>query len=185
MKVKVCDLSKKLGVTNDAILRRCAELGISDVTHFNHTLSEDDTLTVEAVINGEVKAKTNTKPWNASDNPWSLDMLRVQGMARPGFRLRWTTAHGLQRKLEQGWQLADRKNYGGVTDTIVGEESKSGSMIKRRELILIEISDDLAKARDDFFRAKTDKRSVDAKKIATDQAAKLPGTDLKVSSTVA
>lgn len=182
--MKVCELSKKLGVTNDAILRRCVELGISDVTHFNHTLSDDDALTMEAVIVGEIKAKTNTKPWNASENPWSLDMLRVQG-ARPGFRLRWTTAHGLQRKLEQGWQLADRKNYGGVTDTIVGEESKSGSMIKRRELILIEISDDLAKARDDFFRAKTDKRSVDAKKIATDQAAQIEGIDLTVSSSVA
>lgn len=181
--MRIHELAKELGVTNDAVIRRCTDLGIEAKSHMA-TVTDEDATMLKAIIHGEIKAKTTTKPWNADENPWSLDLLRIQ-KKRPGFHVRWTTADGLQRKIEQGWIVADRKNYGGVTDTVAGEESKNGSMIKRRELILIEISDELFQARQEFFRTKTDKRSVDAKKIATDQARQIEGMDLSVSSTVA
>lgn len=181
--MKVHELAKELGVTNDAIIRRCPELSIS-ATHHMHELNDEAVDIIKAVINDEVKAKTTTKPWNASENPWSLDMLSLL-KKRPGYRARWTTAAGLQRKLDQGWTLANRKDYGGAAAVLPGEESKDGTIIKRRELILVEMSEEMCEARSEFFRKKTDKRSVDARQIAKDQAAQIDGVNLQVSSTVA
>ena len=90
-----------------------------------------------------------TKPWNADNNPWSLDMLRLKEK-RPGFVCRWTNAENYPTKRDQGWVIANAKDYGGTTDKIPGEEGTVDTTIRRREMFLIEISEELARKRREF-----------------------------------
>ncbi len=116
--------------------------------------------------------RTTTAPWNASDNPWTLDLLRVKG-SRPGFKVRWVAKDNLQKYLDQGASLADRKYYGGVTDSVVGESDDGSTAVTRREMILIEFTEEWARQRKEFFKNKTEQRSQSSAKIAQDMAAKV------------
>ena len=120
-----------------------------------------------------IQQREATKPWNAEDNPWSLDLLRLQNY-RPGFRCRFTTAEKLETKLMQGWTVADKRHYGGLFKTnIPGESGEMDTRVRRRELILIETPDEMAKARRKFFEHKTDSRSKSAMELLAGKNAAL------------
>jgi len=123
-----------------------------------------------------LNTKPATKPWNSEGNPWSLNLLRLK-QTRPGFRCKWANPDTLPAKLDQGWKIADINNYGGKTDKLPGEEGESGTIIKRREMILIEISEEMAKQRADFF----DHRANAAMKAAQEVAQTGAGGDLKAA----
>jgi hypothetical protein len=100
-----------------------------------------------------------TAPWNTDNNPWSRDMLKLT-KKRPGYRQRFVTKNieNIEKYLDQGWAVADKKDYGGVSAKIAGEEGQIDTTIKRRELILMEIPEELAKQRDAYIDHKTNRR---------------------------
>ena len=91
----------------------------------------------------------------------------------PGFVPRFSTREDLQKKLDQGWKLADAKDYGGVTAVLPGEEAKDGSLVKRREMILIELPEELAQKRKDYVAWKTNQRTQASAKMAKAKADKV------------
>jgi len=169
--MKVYEFSKMIGKKPNDIKLVLNELGMP-VSASVSKLSDDQLVVLKDHFKVEDPKPKATKPWNADNNPWSLDLLRLK-KKRQGFVPRWTTKDLLERKLDQGWTVADRKDYGGTTDKLPGEEGKMDSTILRRELILIEMPDELAGQRKAFFENKTKTRSVDAKQIAASAAKKI------------
>lgn len=108
-----------------------------------------------------------TAPWNQTDNPWSQNMLRLK-TKRPGFRVRWIhkDPDNIEKYLDQGWKIADKQHYGGISQEILGETGKLDTRVKRRELILVEIPEDLAKQRDAYIDHKTNVRFKTARNMA-------------------
>ncbi len=104
--------------------------------------------------------KPTTKPWDASNNPWSLDMLRTKHK-HDGFHSVWVTREKIRTHEEMGYQIANKKDYGGTTDRLPGEEGEEGTWIKRRELVLMECSLELWEQREDYIDYKTNRRQAD------------------------
>ncbi len=128
------------------------------------------------------KPRKATKPWNAGSNPWSLDLLRVRNR-RPGYGIRWINVRDIQKYLDQGAWLAQRKHYQGLTDNIIGEAEDNQTLVKRREMVLIEFTNEWAEQRKAFMAHKTDQRSQSSSQIAERQAIALKkktGTDKSV-----
>ena len=178
--MKAYELSRELGVTNNQIKVAAMEIGVPIKHHMNELETELELSlreyfeTIDEEPIEEVKEepkKEMTRPWDADSNPWSVDMLRLR-KKHPGFRPRFTTRDELQKKLDQGWKIADAKDYGGLDAVLPGEEAKDGSVLKRREMILIELPEELAKKREEFIAYKTNKRTQDAANMAKIKAEK-------------
>jgi hypothetical protein len=114
----------------------------------------------------------STSPWNAEDNPWSLDLLRLKKQ-RPGFRAKWINRDNLQKHLDIGYNVASIQHYGGMTDKLPGEEGKIDTTVRRREMILVEISEDLAKKRDQYMHWRANRAIEAAQNIAQDEGKEL------------
>ncbi|TAL13923.1 hypothetical protein EPN95_04520 [Patescibacteria group bacterium] len=103
----------------------------------------------------EPKPEPPTSPWNAPSSPWKRDTLRVI-KKRPGFRMRWVDPRNFERNLENGFTFARTEHYGGVYDQIAGEETPIDSHIRRRGMVLMEIPEELAKKREEYYAARAD-----------------------------
>ena len=103
--------------------------------------------------------KKATTPWNAEDNPWHMDLLKLK-KKRDGFRVRFFRGNddSIEKRLQQGWTVANCTDY-GLKEKVVGEEGKLDSTVRRRELILMEMPEELAKQRDAYVREKTDRQT--------------------------
>lgn len=110
-----------------------------------------------------------TKPWDADNNPWSLDMLRLN-KRRKDFRPRFVDKANIEKKLDQGWKVAHKKDWGGTTAKLPGEEGEQDTIIRRRELVLMEMPEESAKKRDEYIAWKTN-RATEATMQAADKAA--------------
>ena len=121
------------------------------------------------------KPRATTKPWDSMNNPWGKDLLRLT-KRRPGFTARFTTQDKLEAKLQQGWRIADKKDYGGMDFEIPGESGKGSTLVKRRELFLVEMPNELAEQRKAFYERKADRGLDTAKQIAARQAAQVEKT---------
>ena len=143
--------------------KRCGSWAVKGCDHCRKHLTEDEQIKLgviktETPVEMELKGvsgitKKVTKPWNSDGNPWSRNLLRLQ-KRRPGFRCKFTNKEHWPSKRDQGWKIADIKDYGGVTDVVPGEEGKIDTVIRRREMFLIEIPEELALERDKFYAHK-------------------------------
>jgi hypothetical protein len=100
--------------------------------------------------------KPPTQPWNrkgASPNPWEPDYLRLRNKHQ-GFRCRWVPMANVEQKQLQGWEICKPEDYGSKTDKHANDTSGLGSRIQRRELVLMEIPEDMAKQREAFLEHK-------------------------------
>ena len=176
--MRAYELARELKVSNNHIKLACGAL---DKPIKSHMTEMEDALIDEVRefianadaedINPEKPAKKEmTKPW--ADKPWSLDMFKLK-KKHVGFRPRFTTREKLQEKLDQGWRVADAKDYGDLTAVLPGEESTEGSVIRRKEMVLIEIPEAKAKEREEFIDWKSNQRAKDARKMAENQARKI------------
>jgi len=157
--MKVHELARDKGLTPTDVLRAAKRLGFPEIDHHMKDVTDEQAdMIVETVALGVPDEKPATKPWNADSNPWALDMLKLQ-RKRPGFRVKFVTRDNLQRRLDEGWKIAEKKYYGGLSATLPGEESTEDSYVKRRELILMEMPEELARKRDEYIRHKTNLRS--------------------------
>ena len=160
--MKVYELSRELGVTNNQVKIAAGELD-NPIKHHMHDLEPEFELQLREYfenIDQEVEVepkKKATKPWDGADNPWSLDLLRTKA-THTGYRSRWTTRDELQKWIDRGYKLADSKDYGGAAAVLPGEEAKDGTLVKRRELILVECTLDNAKKHDEYISWKSNER---------------------------
>jgi len=167
--MKVYELSKDMGVDNSTILRAAKRAGFSDVIHHTNLIPDEILDMLKETVTAMPPEDEPTKPWNADNNPWALDMLATK-RKRKGFKCRWVPRDGIQKKIDQGWKIAERRYYGGASAAMPGEESGEETLVRRRELILMELPNDLWEKRAEWLRHKTDLRTRSAVAIAKDQA---------------
>ena len=174
---------KCIGMKKDG--NRCGSWAVKGEDYCRKHIPEGEESTEnKGLLSGEVVKKEETKPWNADENPWSLNMLKLQDR-HDGFRCKWTNADHWPTKRDQGWKIADIKDYGGVTDQLPGEEGNIDTTIRRREMFLIEMPEALARERDKFIRHKSNVAMEAANKSAESGVArelKAFGHDAKVDS---
>jgi hypothetical protein len=93
--------------------------------------------------------KTATKPWQ----PASILVVPASIKAKyPGKRLRWIRKTDLDRKMAEGWELAEGQDK---TERTVIDGAQTDSRITKRELILCIMPEDTAKSRDAYYAEKT------------------------------
>jgi len=114
----------------------------------------------------------STSPWNASENPWSVDMLRLKKL-HPGWRAKWVNRDNIQKYYDLGYQVANIKDYGGKYSTLPGEEGDIDTTVRRRELILVEITEEMAQKRDEYIAWKSNRAMEAAHNIAHRESAEL------------
>lgn len=134
-------------------------------------LNISESVTTEDKVSGlfDNEPKVATKPWNQQGNPWARDLLRLE-KKHPGFVPRFVenTPESIQKRIEQGWVIADKRHYGGVTQEIAGESGKMSTNVIRRELILMELPAELAKKRKEYYNRKSNDGIEKANKLAKD-----------------
>jgi len=170
--MKVYELAKEIKVSNNQIKIACGALGKPVKSHLNELDSEMVSQVKEYILNADPEdlkpeKKEMTKPW--SDKPWSVDMLRLR-KEHKGFHSRFVDKDKVQGRLEKGYAIANAKDYGELSAKLPGEEAQKDSVIRRRELILMEIPIELKKERDKFIDWKSNKRAKDARKMAENKA---------------
>ena len=100
--------------------------------------------------------KPATKPWNmkgGSPNQWAPDYLRL-AKKNPGFRCKWVRQDNVERMTYQGWSLCKPKDYGVLTDRTISDATPISDRIQRRELILMEIPEEMAEQREAYIENK-------------------------------
>ena len=176
--MKVYELSRELGVTNNQVKIAAGELD-NPIKHHMHDLEPEFELQLREYfenIDQEVEVepkKKATKPWDGADNPWSLDLLRTKA-THTGYRSRWTTRDELQKWIDRGYKIADSKDYGGADAVLPGEEAKDETLVKRRELILVECTVENRKKHDEYIAWKSNERM---KAAVTSSESKVKGIE--------
>lgn len=119
----------------------------------------EETLPEPIETKPEKPRKPATKPWEPDNNPWALDMLKLTKKRR-GFRVRFFRGddESIQKRQQQGWIVANCKDY-DLNAKILGEEGKLDTTVRRRELVLMELPEELGLQRDAYVRHKTDRQT--------------------------
>jgi hypothetical protein len=175
--IRVFELAKALGATNKHILLQFNTGGYNIKSHMNilseveieFMLTKYPDVTIEEVeqriIRTEKKKHPVTTPWHADENPWALNRLRLRAK-RPGYRVRFVRKDKVEIKEHQGWKIADKRDYGYTLQD--KGDSPDGTTVVRRELILMELPEELALQRDAFMEHKTRMRSRTTAEIANE-----------------
>jgi len=114
--------------------------------------------------------KSPTKPWNAADNPWVPDIFKTSKKHK-GFRPRFIEPNNLERRLNEGWAVADAREWVNEETLKKDEEGAIDTTLRRRGMILMEMPEELVEQRDAYFKHKTDLQ--DASKVKVAQYKKL------------
>ena len=72
---------------------------------------------------------------------------------RPGFQPKWVSPEKIEKSLMHGYAFCEPQNY-GVERKIIGESNKNGSRIVRREMTLMEITQESYEKRKAFMAEK-------------------------------
>jgi len=120
----------------------------------------------------KVEAKKPTQPWKPASYLNVPDALR-----RPGYRLRWVAKDQLDRKIEEGWipvtKTKGASNIVAPEKTII-DGTQIDTTVQKRTLILCEMPEETAKAREEFF-AKLTEDSIDSMKNKLIDETTIPG----------
>lgn len=110
-------------------------------------------------IHLRVVEEPETSPWNSVDNPWNPDKTKTK-QKREGFRSRFVAPEKVENRKTEGWVIAKAKDYG---------EAGMDGIVKRNELVLMEIPEERAKEREAYIASVTNRRSKSAKEIQVDK----------------
>jgi len=105
--------------------------------------------------------KPATAPWNAADNPWVPDIFKLK-KKHAGFRPRFIEPDNMERRLNEGWAVADARNWVDEETLKKDEEGNVDTTLRRRGMILMEMPEELALQREAYVNHKTDLQDVDA-----------------------
>jgi|TARA_Y100000310_G_scaffold157246_1_gene156622 hypothetical protein len=119
--------------------------------------------------------KGSTRPWSGSENRWRPDLLRLKAK-RDGWHCRWVSKDQFERRKAEGWQVADFRNYQGVTDNATGTGLGEAAAIERNEMILMEIPASWKEDHDRYNAAKVANQTATPTKEAEEVGAyRYPG----------
>jgi hypothetical protein len=161
--MRVYELSRELGLTNNQIKIAAGKLD-TPITHHMYDLEPEFEAQLREYFDSADGSETEpepkkkpTRPWDADSNPWSQHLLATKEVHK-GYHPRFIRRENLQKWIDRGYKLADAKDYGGVDEVIPGEEAKDGSLVKRRELILVECTLENKKKHDEYIDWKSNER---------------------------
>ncbi|MBT9167527.1 MAG: hypothetical protein DDT19_00865 [Syntrophomonadaceae bacterium] len=102
----------------------------------------------------EDKKKPPTQPWKPASYLKVSDKYR-----KPGYRLRWVNKDILEKRAEEGWTPVSKVS--GASDKIAPEKTiidgkQIDTTVQKRTLILCEMPEEVAQARDKFYADLTD-----------------------------
>lgn len=121
---------------------------------------------VEAVVKA-VTTKSPTTPWKPAE------ILKVA--KKPGFRQKWVREDIVDKFLSEGWKFVEDKKKASVSPKTIVDGVPLSTAVRKRELVLMEITEALAKGRDAYYKSLTDgalKGSVEEfKKVANQDGA--------------
>ena len=103
--------------------------------------------TVKGITGRDVKV--STRPWTSTENQWERDIFRIK--PRTGWRPRFVDKGNVSRRRDEGWQVAKAADY-----NITNEEGQLDTSVVRRGMILMEMKEEMAESREDYFSRKTD-----------------------------
>lgn len=172
--MKVYELAKEMDVSTADVVRALSRMGVEGVTKGSQNIPDDILVLLKETVG--MKPPKATKPWDSRENPWAVDLLGVQGKEereREGFKCSWVSKDEYQRFIELGYKLANKKDYGGLSDVLPGEESENDTIIRRRELMLMETPTENWEEGQKFLRRKTKQMTTNAQGIAKDQGARI------------
>ena len=152
-------IGKLYGVSSTTVLKRIKDYE-KEIASLEAEDLEKEMVEAEAEKRVDEKPiKKATTPWNAEDNPWHMDLLKLN-KKREGFRTRFFRGNddSIEKRLQQGWTVANCSDY-GLKEKVLGEQGKLDTTVRRRELILMEMPEELAKQRDAYVREKTDRQT--------------------------
>jgi len=93
--------------------------------------------------------KTATKPWQPASILVVPDAIKAK---YSGKRLRWIRKTDLDRKMAEGWEPVQGQDK---TERTVIDGAQADSKIIKRELILCNMPEEMAKSRDAYYAEKT------------------------------
>lgn len=92
---------------------------------------------------------TPTEPWN----PARI----LEHDQKPGFRLKWVRRDLIDRFKAEGWKLCSSNDkVADKTPSTIIDGTPIDSSVQKRELVLMEITEALAKSRDAYYKSLTD-----------------------------
>jgi len=89
-----------------------------------------------------------TQPWKPAQ------VLKVA--ERPGFRRKWVREDLVDRFQAEGWKFVDNKNKSVNPPKTIVDGAPLSTVVQKRELVLMEITEELAKSREAYFKSLSD-----------------------------
>lgn len=125
----------------------------------------------------EVKTPPTT-PWKPAS------YLNVPSKYRKaGFRLRWVRKEDLDKKIEEGWSVVKGEANKLAPEKTIIDGTQLDTTVQKRTLILCEISEEMAKAREAFFAKLTDDSMTTMKEKLMEET-KVPGHGSRAYGTI-
>lgn len=114
-----------------------------------------------------------TKPWEKKDThkPWRMDTLKLSKL-RPGFHARWVRRDNVEKRMLQGYVVADKKDYTQFENPIA-HGTNVASYVTRGDLVLMEIPVEGKIAREQAMESRIKKAEKDAKERVKEAAREL------------
>ena len=116
----------------------------------------------EEVVEVEPKKKPTT-PWNAAGNPWVPDIFRLPKKHK-GFKAHFASPVKLEHRLNEGYQIADARNWVDEETLLKKEDGQIDTALRRGGMILMEIPQELFEQKKAHRQRKTDLQDVDRQK---------------------
>lgn len=191
--MKVYELSRELGVSNNQIKLAAGELDNPIKHHMSELEPEFETELREYFENmdeeiEEEPKKKATSPWDGDNNPWKHDLLSTR-KKHDGFHLRGIRPENLDKWKDRGYQLANAEDWGAMSTPVPGEEAKDGTLLKRRELIFVECTLENKQKHDEYIDWKSNERmkaaveSAESKVKGIEKAGKTGGVHFETEFT--
>ena len=158
-------IGKLYGVSSTTILKRLRDYE-KEKTALEAENMEQELVEAEAEKRVDEKPiKKTTTPWNSDSNPWSLKMLSItreahEAAKKRGMRVHWFRKNdeSQEKRIQQGWTPCDAKDY-GLKAKLLGEAGDLDTTVTRRELILMEMPEEVGQQRDAYIKHKTDRQT--------------------------
>jgi hypothetical protein len=125
----------------------------------------------------ELKAQADGKKTKVT-TPWKPSAILTVRKKEVGFRTRWVRQNLLEKKMAEGWEpvraISGGKMESNSANTVtLTDGSRLDSIVKRRNLILCRMPEELAEGREAYFANLTDEKSVAAiKTFGGDESSK-------------
>jgi hypothetical protein len=174
--MQVYKLAEEIGVSHQIITKTLEAWGVPVGNHMSkvpekledqirRAFAKPDNPPAQAEIRQDsaTPVKKSTRPWEQKG--WVPDVFRLE-KKHEGFHPRFVTEEKVDARLDEGWQMAEIKDYVDNPEVIkrqgVVEEGKDGTRMKRKGMRLMELPDELMEGKRNWLKHKVERQTVDA-----------------------